>query len=207
MGLRAHRAGHRPVFLRNQDRLDSRPCPRGPPPRPGRRAGRGNRRQLPDLAPDRRAELSSPTRPMPPAPCSWTCKTLRWADDLCELFGVPPGILPEIRPSSGEFGQTSGLDFLPDGLPIMGIAGDQQASLIGQGCVEAGQAKCTYGTGAFLLAHTGGRIVPSQQRTDHHPRRHPGGSAAPVRARGERVRRRRGRAVVPRRPQGHRRLA
>ncbi len=89
-------------------------------------------------------------------------KTLRWADDLCQLFGVPPRILPEIRPSSGEFGQTSGLHFLPDGLPILGIAGDQQASLIGQGCVEAGQAKCTYGTGAFLLAHTGGRIVPSR---------------------------------------------
>ena len=89
-------------------------------------------------------------------------KTLRWADDLCQLFGVPPRILPEIRPSSGEFGQTGGLHFLPDGLPILGIAGDQQASLIGQGCVEAGQAKCTYGTGAFLLAHTGGRIVPSR---------------------------------------------
>jgi glycerol kinase len=89
-------------------------------------------------------------------------KTLRWAEDLCELFGVPPGILPEIRPSSGEFGRTEGLHFLPDGLPILGIAGDQQASLIGQGCVDPGQAKCTYGTGAFLLAHTGGRIVPSR---------------------------------------------
>jgi glycerol kinase len=90
-------------------------------------------------------------------------KTLAWAEDLCQLFGVPSGILPEIRPSSGEFGQTAGLHFLPDDLPILGIAGDQQASLIGQGCVEAGQAKCTFGTGAFLLAHTGGRIVPSRR--------------------------------------------
>ncbi len=89
-------------------------------------------------------------------------ETLRWAEDLCELFGVPPRILPEIRPSSGEFGRTSGLHYLPDGLPILGIAGDQQASLIGQGCVGPGRAKCTYGTGAFLLAHTGGRIVPSK---------------------------------------------
>src|SRR5262249_4133860 len=89
-------------------------------------------------------------------------KTLQWAEDLCELFGVPPGILPEIRPSSGEFGRTQGLSFLPDGLPILGIAGDQQASLIGQGCLAAGQAKCTYGTGAFLLAHTGARMVPSR---------------------------------------------
>ncbi len=88
--------------------------------------------------------------------------TLRWSEELCELFAVPSQLLPEIRPSAGEFGRTEGLGFLPDGLPILGIAGDQQASLIGQGCVEAGQAKCTYGTGAFLLAHTGGRIVPSR---------------------------------------------
>ncbi len=89
-------------------------------------------------------------------------RTLRWDDALCQLFGVPPAILPEICPSSGEFGWTHGLDFLPDGLPITGVAGDQQASLIGQGCVALGQAKCTYGTGAFLLAHTGERIVPSR---------------------------------------------
>jgi len=89
-------------------------------------------------------------------------RTIRWDDALCQLFGVPPAILPEICPSSGELGWTHGLDFLPDGLPITGVAGDQQASLIGQGCVAAGQAKCTYGTGAFLLAHTGERIVPSR---------------------------------------------
>lgn len=88
-------------------------------------------------------------------------RTLRWADDLCEFFAVPPGILAEILPSSGEFGRTSGLDYLPDGVPIMGVAGDQQASLVGQGCLAEGQAKCTYGTGAFLLAHTGSTIVPS----------------------------------------------
>ncbi len=70
--------------------------------------------------------------------------------------------MPEICPSSSEFGWTHGLDFLPDGLPITGVAGDQQASLIGQGCIAPGQAKCTYGTGAFLLAHTGDRIVASR---------------------------------------------
>ncbi len=90
-------------------------------------------------------------------------RRLHWADDLCLLFAVPPQILPEIRPSAGEFGKTLGLDFLPDGIPIMGVAGDQQASLIGQGCVAPGQAKCTFGTGAFLLAHTGGRVVPSRR--------------------------------------------
>jgi glycerol kinase len=88
-------------------------------------------------------------------------RTLQWADDLCHFFGVPRGLLPEILPSSGIFGETHGLDYLPDGLPIAGVAGDQQASLVGQGCLAAGQAKCTYGTGAFLLAHTGDRVVPS----------------------------------------------
>ncbi len=88
-------------------------------------------------------------------------RTLDWADDLCDFFAVPRGILPKILPSSGEFGRTRGLSYLPDGLPITGVAGDQQASLVGQGCLTAGQAKCTYGTGAFLLAHTGSQIIPS----------------------------------------------
>jgi glycerol kinase len=88
-------------------------------------------------------------------------RTLEWADDLCHFFAVPREILPEIRPSVGDFGTTRGLSYLPDGLPIRGVAGDQQASLVGQGCLEAGQAKCTYGTGAFLLVHTGGEVVPS----------------------------------------------
>ena len=90
-------------------------------------------------------------------------RSLHWADDLCQLFGVPSGILSEIRPSSGDFGQTHGLDYLPDGIPIMGVAGDQQASLIGQGCVSPGEAKCTFGTGAFLLAHTGSRVALSRR--------------------------------------------
>jgi len=88
-------------------------------------------------------------------------RSLDWADDLCHFFAVPRGILPEILPSVGDFGETRGLGYLPDGLPIRGVAGDQQASLVGQGCWEEGQAKCTYGTGAFLLVHTGGRVVPS----------------------------------------------
>jgi len=88
-------------------------------------------------------------------------RTLQWADDLCDFFAIPKAILPEILPSAGEFGRTQGLGYLPDGLPIAGVAGDQQASLVGQGCLEPGQGKCTYGTGAFLLVHTGDRVVPS----------------------------------------------
>ncbi|CAN5787894.1 glycerol kinase GlpK [soil metagenome] len=85
----------------------------------------------------------------------------QWADDLCNFFGVPRGLLPEILPSAAEFGVTSGLDYLPNGLPITGIGGDQQASLVGNGCLESGQAKCTYGTGAFLLVNTGDKVIPS----------------------------------------------
>jgi glycerol kinase len=88
-------------------------------------------------------------------------RTLAWAEDLTSFFAVPPEILPRIVPSSGPIGVTSGLDYLPDKIPITGIDGDQQASLVGQGCLQGGQAKCTYGTGAFLLVHTGARPVPS----------------------------------------------
>ena len=64
-------------------------------------------------------------------------------------------LLPEVRPSCGDFGATRGVPGLPDGIPIAGIAGDQQAALFGQGCVTAGQSKNTYGTGCFMLLHTG----------------------------------------------------
>lgn len=84
-----------------------------------------------------------------------------WDDELCALFGVPRDVLPELRPSSGVFGTTRGLDVLPDGIPIAGIAGDQQAALFGQACFEPGLSKCTYGTGAFLLLNTGTRRVDS----------------------------------------------
>jgi glycerol kinase len=85
-----------------------------------------------------------------------------WDDALLELFGVPRALLPEVRPSSGSFGETRGMALLPDGIPIAGIAGDQQAALFGQGCVQAGQSKNTYGTGCFLLLHTGERPVASR---------------------------------------------
>ena len=79
-----------------------------------------------------------------------------WDADLLKLFGVPAAALPEIRASSGSFGVTDARHFGVE-LPITGVAGDQQAALYGQGCWRAGQAKNTYGTGAFLLLHTGDR--------------------------------------------------
>ena len=85
-----------------------------------------------------------------------------WDDELCALFGVPGSVLPEIRPSAGVFGHTKGVRGLPDGIPIAGIAGDQQSAMVGQACFAEGEAKCTYGTGAFLLMNAGPRRVTSQ---------------------------------------------
>ena len=84
-----------------------------------------------------------------------------WDDELLSLFGVPRAALPAVRSSSEVYGTTKGLGFLPDGIPVAGIAGDQQAALFGQACFAPGEAKCTYGTGTFLLLNTGERIVHS----------------------------------------------
>jgi len=83
-----------------------------------------------------------------------------WDDDLLGLFHVARHALPEIRPSSGTFGVCR-KEHLGAEIPVTGIAGDQQAALFGQGCWEAGSAKNTYGTGAFLLLNTGTRRAPS----------------------------------------------
>jgi glycerol kinase len=74
---------------------------------------------------------------------------------MCDMLGVPMGTLPEVRPSSGRFGVTSSVAGVPDGIPISGIAGDQQAALFGQGCITPGTAKNTYGTGSFVLLNVG----------------------------------------------------
>src|SRR5262249_48695276 len=84
-----------------------------------------------------------------------------WDDELCAILRVPRSVLPEVRGSSEVVARTKGLARFPDGVPIGGIAGDQQAALFGQACFRRGEAKCTYGTGAFLLANTGTTAVPS----------------------------------------------
>lgn len=84
----------------------------------------------------------------------------RWDEDLLALFDIPTCLLPEVRPSSGLFGETS-YPGLPAGVPITGVAGDQQAALFGQCCFEPGQAKNTYGTGCFMLLNTGGQARSS----------------------------------------------
>jgi glycerol kinase len=83
--------------------------------------------------------------------------TLDWDDDLLEVFGIPRSMLPEVRPSCGVLGCTF------EGIPITGVAGDQQAALFGQACFDPGMVKATLGTGAFVLMHTGGHAVRSRR--------------------------------------------
>ncbi len=90
-------------------------------------------------------------------------ETLAWDPWLLEQLRVPEAVLPRVCASSYRYGTTRGVPELPDGIPVAGIAGDQQAALFGQCCFAPGEAKCTYGTGAFLLLNTGAQIV----RSDH----------------------------------------
>ena len=83
-------------------------------------------------------------------------RTMEWSDSLCAMFGVPRELLPDVRPSSGDFGTATEAHFGRE-VPIGGIAGDQQAALFGQGCWAPGSGKNTYGTGAFLLLNLGHR--------------------------------------------------
>ncbi len=82
-------------------------------------------------------------------------RELAWSPELCDLFGVPMHVLPEVRPSSGRFGVTADDFVLGGGIPVSGIAGDQQAALFGQACFEPGMTKNTYGTGSFVLMNVG----------------------------------------------------
>ena len=87
-------------------------------------------------------------------------RRLEWSSDLCDLFGVPIEALPTVQPSSGRFGETSAESGCAGGIPISGVAGDQQAALFGQACFTPGMAKNTYGTGSFVLLNVGATCPP-----------------------------------------------
>ena len=87
-------------------------------------------------------------------------RELEWSPDLCDLFGVPIEALPSVRPSSGRFGVTVADSGCAAGIPISGVAGDQQAALFGQACFTPGMAKNTYGTGSFVLLNVGSSCPP-----------------------------------------------
>lgn len=89
-------------------------------------------------------------------------KTGAWDAELLKLFKVPLECLPEIKSSSGHFGEVQGLDFIKDKTPITGVAGDQQAALFGQACFSVGESKCTFGTGSFILMNTGTQFLKSK---------------------------------------------
>lgn len=88
-------------------------------------------------------------------------RTGQWDDRLLELFDIPRSMMPEVTNSSGLLTETSALGGT---IPVAGVAGDQQAALFGQCCHRSGMAKCTYGTGCFLLMHTGNKPMPSKNR-------------------------------------------
>ncbi|MBI2206735.1 MAG: glycerol kinase GlpK [Candidatus Rokubacteria bacterium] len=88
-------------------------------------------------------------------------RTVDWDDEMLRILGVPRAMLPRVLPSSGVFGETIDLGWLPAGVPIAGIAGDQHAALFGQACHASGMAKNTYGTGCFALLNTGRTPVAS----------------------------------------------
>ncbi|HTT97360.1 MAG TPA: glycerol kinase GlpK [Rhizomicrobium sp.] len=87
-------------------------------------------------------------------------KSLEWDDEMCALFGVPAAMLPEVRDCAGDFGVADALG----GIPIRGVAGDQQAAAFGQACFKPGDVKSTYGTGCFALVNTGGTMPSSANR-------------------------------------------
>jgi glycerol kinase len=84
-----------------------------------------------------------------------------WDEELLEIFGVPKGALPEVVPSYGSLAHSDPEAFMGLDVPITGVAGDQQAALFGQAAFDVGENKCTYGTGAFILSHTGSNRVNS----------------------------------------------
>jgi glycerol kinase len=91
-------------------------------------------------------------------------RTLQWSDEMLGEFRVSKDSLPEIKHSFDHFGVTTNVPGLPDGIPICGILGDQQSALLGQTCISEGQAKCTYGTGAFILMNCGSTPPVSKHR-------------------------------------------
>jgi glycerol kinase len=89
-------------------------------------------------------------------------QTLRWDEDLLKLFNIPASMLPEVRSSSENYRETEGV--FSTSIPIAGIAGDQQASLFGQMCIEPGMVKNTYGTGCFMMMNTGNKPIESKNK-------------------------------------------
>ena len=186
-GEGAQRAPLRPLLLRRRSSPGCSSTTTAVKQRPGRRAICGSARSTPSSATG--SAPASPPTPRPRrAPSSSTLGRPGFDPTLCEIFGVPPEVLPEVRDSAGELG-TLQHESWPIELPLRGQVVDQQAALAGAACVEPGRVKATYGTGVFVLAHVGDRgpeaggRSAADRRLEH---RRTGG----VRARRRRLRRR-----------------
>ena len=94
--------------------------------------------------------------------CYLIFTTLKWDDELLRIFDIPSGMLPEVRSSSEVYGKTEGQ--FAASIPVAGIAGDQQAALFGQMCIEPGMVKNTYGTGCFMMMNIGNKPIESKSR-------------------------------------------
>ena len=127
--------------------------------------------------------------------------TLAWDREILTTFDIPAAILPQIRSSSEFYGEARLASI--QGVPIAGILGDQQAALVGQTCLEEGEAKNTYGTGCFLLMNTGARPVQSNAGLLTTVAYKLGSAARTLRARRKRRHHRRARAMDSRQPESH----
>ena len=94
----------------------------------------------------------------------YNIETGDWDDELLSIFSIPRACLPKVVDNASIMGHTKGIPFLADGIPVSGVAGDQQSALFGQACFSTGDAKCTYGTGAFVLMNTGTERIMSRNR-------------------------------------------
>ena len=190
VGAGPHRPRARPLLLGHQDGVAARAGGR----RGHRRPRAGDRRHLADLEPHRRHPTAGSSPPTPPtrrAPCSATSATRAWSDELCDIFGVPlrraargASVVRALRrPCAGRSAEQA-----PSlaGVPVSGVAGDQQAALFGQACLAPGMAKVTYGTGSFVLLNVGARVPAAVGGPAHHRGLGPG-----------RARRRRHRSPTP----------
>jgi glycerol kinase len=90
-------------------------------------------------------------------------KAQAWSPEMLEMLDVPASLLPQVKDCADDYGETTP-ELLGRAVPIRGVAGDQQAALMGQGCLRAGEMKATYGTGCFLLVNTGEHLAPSRSR-------------------------------------------
>ena len=151
-----------PYFSGDQDRLDSRSRARRARAGGARRTLLRHDRLLPDLAADRR-QGARHRRHQRLAHLLFDIRTGEWDDELLALFGVPRAMLPEVRDCAADYGMTD-TAILGAAIPILGVAGDQQAALVGQACFAPGMMKSTYGTGCFALLNTGSEAVRSNNR-------------------------------------------